>query len=563
MRRFEPLLVLLGYSVASLVLVGRFVVRAPHDAVVGSFGADQGFFAWSLVHWVEVVAGNQSPFLTDRIDAPMGFNLAWATTIPGPALLFAPLTALAGPLATYNTLAIAAPALAAWTTYLLCRHITRDSMAAILGGWIFGFSSYLLGETLNHLNLALVAALPLIVLVVIRLVEQSIRPGRGVLALAGLIALQFLTFTEVAATATVVGSLAVLAAIAIGPSKLRGRLLRTLPLIVAGYALAVAIISPLLLAALLHPNPINDRIRPDLYPIDLKNLVVPTVITWVGGERFQADSLQFAGNLTEQLAYLGPLLILAALGGIWRWRHERFVWVIFVTTIAAIVLSFGSHLTISGDAYWSMPWQVLTHLPLIQLALPTRIIVYAWLGIALLGSLFVTRRRGDLLPWFVARVGLVVVALICLLPVPRADLWRTDLQTPPGIQSGAAIAAIPNDAVVLILPYSFRGNGMYWQALAKMRYRMAGGYSAAAIPLDYTQFPAVVGFYNEQLPANPRQELLRYLAFTGTSWVLVDAQHPGPWAPFLREAGGVRSEVGGVVRYRFDPAVVRAQVRGA
>ena len=318
-----------------------------------------------------------------------------------------------------------------------------------------------------------------------------------------------------------------------------------------------------MIAAFLHPNPIAGRIHPDLYPLDLKNLVVPTVITWVGGARFQADSLQFVGNLTEQLAYVGPLLALVALGGIWRWRHERYVWVIVVTTVAAIVLSFGAHLTISGDPRWTMPWQVFTHVPLIRLALPTRIVVYAWLGIALLGSLFMTRRRDDLLPWFVARLGLVVVALVCLLPVPRADLWRTDLQTPAGIQSGAATAAIPNDAVVLILPYSFRGNGMYWQSIAKMRYRMAGGYSAAAIPLAYTQFPVIFGFYNDQLPANPRQELLRYLAFTGTSWVLVDARAPGPWAQFLREAGGVRSEVGGIVRYRFDPAIVRAQVHGA
>ena len=72
--------------------------------------------------------------------------------------------------------------------------------------------------------------------------------------------------------------------------------------------------------------------------------------------------------------------------------------------------------------------------------------------------------------------------------------------------------------------------------------------------------PVVYGFYNDQLPANPRQELLRYLAFTGTTWVLVDARAPGPWAQFLRETGGVRSEVGGVVRWYFDPAAVRAQV---
>ena len=121
------------------------------------------------------------------------------------AILAAPLTALIGPLATYNTLALAAPALAAWAAYLLCRHLTDESLAAILGGWTFGFSSYVLGETLNHLNLALVATLPLILLVAIRLIEESLPRVRATLLLAGLIALQFLIFTEVAATATLVG----------------------------------------------------------------------------------------------------------------------------------------------------------------------------------------------------------------------------------------------------------------------------------------------------------------------------------------------------------------------
>jgi hypothetical protein len=563
MRRLEPLWVLLGYTLASVVLIGRFWLRAPTDAVVGSFGADQGFFAWSLVHWVEAIAGQQAPFLTDRIDAPMGFNLAWATTIPGPALLLAPLTQLAGPLASYNLLAIAAPALAAWSAYLLCRHVTRDLLAALIGGWAFGFSSYLLGQTLNHVNLALVWTLPLIVLVVVRLIEQSLPPRRGLLLLAGLIAFQFLTFTEVAATATLVGALTLLAALVLGPHDLRSRLLRALPWIAGGYALALAIVSPLLIAALLHPNPIDQRIRPDLYPLDLKNLLVPTITTWAGGERFRGTSLQFAGNLTEQLGYVGPVLLLVAVAGLIRWRHERWVWVIAIGIATSIVLALGARLTYGGVAHWVMPWDLLTQLPLIRLALPTRIVVYAWLGIAVLAALFVARRERELPVVFGTRLGLAVVALLCLLPVPRADLWRTDLQTPPGITSGAATADIPDDAVVLILPYSFRGNGMYWQALARMRYRMAGGYSAAAVPAGYVPYPVVYGFYRDELPANPRQELLRYLAFTGTTWVLVDARFPGPWAQFLREAGGRRSEVGGVIRWQFEPGRVRAQVDGA
>ena len=560
MRRLEPLWVLLGYAVASVVLIGRFWLRAPHDAVVGSYGADQGFFAWSLVHWVEVLAGNQAPFLTDRIDAPQGFNLAWATTIPGPALLVAPLTGLAGPLWSYNLLAIAAPALAAWTAYLLCRHLTRDTVAAIAGGWTFGFSSYLLGETLNHVNLALVWPLPLIVLVVVRLVEGSMRPRRAVPALALLIAMQFLTFTEVAATGTLVGAIVLIAVLLLGP---RARLLRALPWIAAGYALALAIASPLLVAALVHPNPIDQRIRPDLYPLDLKNLVVPTQITWIGGDRLRDTSLQFVGNLTEQLGYVGPVLLLVAVLGVIRWRRERWVWVVVIGIVAAIVLALGARLTIGGHERWTMPWQALTHLPLIRLALPTRIVVYAWLGIAVLVALFVARRPGDAPGLVAARLGLVALALVCLLPVPRADVWRTDLSTPPGIATGAATDAIPDDAVVLVLPYAFRGDGMYWQALSRMRWRMAGGYSAAAIPAEYAPYPVVYGFYVDELPANPRQELLRYLAFTGTTWVLVDSRFPGPWAQFLREAGGRPEEIGGVTRWRFDPAQVRAQAHGA
>ena len=154
-------------------------------------------------------------------------------------------------------------------------------------------------------------------------------------------------------------------------------------------------------------------------------------------------------------------------------------------------------------------------------ALGFRTVTYRTVS-TVLAALFVARRRRDRPGAFLLRLGIAVIALACLLPTPRADLWRTDLQTPLGITDGTATADIPDDAVVLILPYSFRGNGMYWQALDRMRYRMAGGYSAAAVPAGYVPYPVVYGFYRDELPANPRQELLRYLAFTGTTWVLVD-----------------------------------------
>jgi hypothetical protein len=562
MRRVEPLLVLLGYALASVLLIGRHLLRAPADAVVGSFGADQGFFTWSLVHWVEVLRLQQTPFLTDRIDAPVGFNLAWATTIPGPALLLAPVTALAGPLASYNVLALAAPALAAWTAYLLCRHLTVDPLAAILGGWAFGFSSYLLGQTLNHVNLALVWALPLIVLVVVRLIEGSVRRQRGVLALAMLIGLQYLTFSEVAATATLVGALALGLALALGGAELRSRIVRALPWIGAGYGLGVVIASPLILTALLHPNPISARIRPDLYPLDLANILLPTRMTWLGGERFATRSAEFAGNVTEQLGYVGPLLLVVAALGWIRWRRRPITTVIGLSALAAAVMALGGRLTIDGVPGGWMPWAEIERLPLIGLALPGRIVVYTWLGIALLVALFAARKGDGDRAW-PARAAVAALALVLLLPTQDGRWWRTPLETPPGIASGSATRDIADDAVVLTLPYSFRGNGMHWQALDRMRWRQAGSYSAATLPAAYAGLPIMNALYGGPLPPDARGALLEYLALTGTEWVLIDARYPGPWTGLLREIGGERSDVGGVVRFRLDPARTRAQADGA
>ncbi len=564
MRRLEPLWVLLGYVAGSVLLIGRHLLRAPQEAVVGSYGADQGFFAWSFVHWLEVLRGAQVPFLTDRIDAPLGFNLAWATTIPGPALLLTPVTALAGPLVSYNVLALAAPALAAWTAYLLCRHLTADPLAAILGGWCFGFSSYLLGQTLNHLNLALVFALPAIVLLVVRLVEGSIRRVPAIAGLAALIAFQFLVFMEIAATAALVGGLTLAAALAIGPSDRRRRIVTALPPIALAGALALVAVSPLLLAALLHPNPIDERIRPDLFPLDVQNLIYPTSITWIGGEAFAERSLAFAGNLTEQLAYLGPLLIAVAVLGVIRWRAWRGTWITVAGIAIALVLAAGARLTSGGDPYGvALPWAWIEQVPLIRLALPTRIVVYAWIGLAVLVALFAAARPGGRPAVRTARLGIAVLALVLLLPTPRADVWRTSLEPPAGIADGSATAVIRDDAVVLVLPYSFQGDGMYWQARERMRWRQAGGYSAAALPAQYARFAIMGALYGESLPPRADRELLRYLAYTGTTWVLVDGRRPRSWPAVLERAGGVRSDVGGVIRFRFDPREVRARLTGA
>ena len=80
---------------------------------------------------VRVVAARDparaNPFVTHAVWAPTGSTSPGRRPPPGLALLFAPLTLAVGPVASYNVAAILMPALAAWTAFLLCRHLTRRS----------------------------------------------------------------------------------------------------------------------------------------------------------------------------------------------------------------------------------------------------------------------------------------------------------------------------------------------------------------------------------------------------------------------------------------------------
>lgn len=551
MRRLESPLVLLGYVAASLLLIGRFLLLDPTDAVVGRYGADQGFFIWSFTHWLEAVRGDVPFFVTDRIDAPVGFNLAWATTIPGISLLVLPLTALVGPITTYNVLALLAPALAAWTAYLLCRHLTGNVAAAIAGGWLFGFSSYLLSQTLNHLNLALIFPIPLIVLLVIRLIDGSLAPRRGTVLLALAIATQYAIFLEIAATATVIGVIALLVALVVGAPALRQAILAAVPAIALAYAGALILISPLLVGAFANPNPIGDRIFPELYPLDALNPLVPTTITWLGGEAFGDVSRRFAGNLTEQTGYLGLPLLAIAIWAVLERRREIAGWVLGVVLIVAFILSLGARLVIVGTPTIPLPWRLFEELPLIDLAIPARIFAYAALAAAVAAALWIGGGRRPR-----TRLIVVIAAAALLLPVQDGSYWRTPLERPDGILTGTATANIADDEVVLVLPYGPRGQGMLWQAGDDLRWRQAGSYSAAALPAAYAGFPIMGDLYRDQPSVNAPRELARFLAFTGTSTVLLPADDTAGWAQVLNEIGLPSRDVDGIRVVDVDPAIL-------
>ena len=89
-------LVLVAYTAVSALYFGVRLLPHPGRTVLG-YGRDPEIFIWSFAWWAHAIGHGLNPFVSRVVYAPDGINLAWATTVPGLAVPFAPLTALAGP----------------------------------------------------------------------------------------------------------------------------------------------------------------------------------------------------------------------------------------------------------------------------------------------------------------------------------------------------------------------------------------------------------------------------------------------------------------------------------
>ena len=269
--------VLMAYVAISFAYFGWRLLPHPGRAIVGS-GPDPLIFVWAFAWWPHAILGWTNPFVSHALFAPAGVNLAWATSVPGLAIPFAPLTLLAGPVASYNTAAVLLPALAAWAAYRLCSALTGSLWASLVGGYLYGFSSYVLAHQLQgHLNLNGEFVVPLLALALLRRLRGELDDRRFALRFGPLLALQLAISTEIALTLTL-ALVAVLALAWLLVSSSRPQLRALARPIAAGYAVAACAAAPLIAYILLGFKSQAFTGAQDS-GTDLVNLVVPTAST--------------------------------------------------------------------------------------------------------------------------------------------------------------------------------------------------------------------------------------------------------------------------------------------
>jgi hypothetical protein len=543
------------YGLASLAFFGRPLLFHGDRDYLGSHQYDPQIFIWSLGWWPHAILSWENPLVTHAMWPVTGVNLAWVTAVPGLALLAAPVTLLAGPALAYNVLTVALPALAAWTAFLLCRYLTASWWASLAGGYLFGFSSYMLAHmTAGHANLMSVFLVPLVALTVLHYVHAEIGRRALALRLGVILGAQVYLSTEVFATLTVSLVASLVVAFVLVPEvriRLRGAALPVL----GAYGIACAVAAPILGYAItdFRSESIND---PALFPADLLNVVVPTEATLVTGERARALSREFLGGVAESGAYLGlPLLVVLGWYALQTRRHPsgRLPIVLLALGIAA---ELGVALRVAGDRVMQLPWALAERLPALNNVLPVRFAMYVALGAAVVAALWAASPR----PAAWLRAALVAAAVVSLVPALSRDLWHYTPTRPAFFADGAYRTCFRPDETVFI-PDSAGMDATLWQAESGYRFRLANGSLSPELPEGIPDPDVALAALYNVVPPGGGTAVVRLARRLEATVIVLDPEHVGQWGPVLVEAGLEPVRNGGVWLYPLRPLPPSCRVR--
>ncbi len=546
-RRLQSFGAFALYLALAVLLLDRGLIGHP-GYFIGQ-GTDPPQTMWFFNWWRFSLEHGLNPFITDWVWAPLGINLAWTTFVPIPAWISIPMQLTVGEPATYNIIVTLMPPLAAFAAFLLCRRVTGAFWPSVLGGYIFGFSPYMLGEVLAHLDLAAVFLVPLIVLLTLKKLGGEISARRFAIGLAALLTAQFLCFPELFATVTIVGGFALFLALALFDAGVRARLVGLIAPAIAGYLMAGGLLSPYLFYLLARGFPHAPLWTPGNYSADLLAFLVPTETLMLGTARAATEITRtFPGDIYENGAYLGIATILFV--EVFRRRYWREPVGKFLTVLFAVIViaAMGPSLHIAGRQGIWMPWAIVERLPLISIALPMRFMMYAFLVVAIMAAMWFASSpaRG------VSKFAAAAIIVASIAPNPHASFWVSRLDIPPFFTDRTYANELEPREIILPLPWGQSGNSMYWQLQSDMYFRMAGGWTGIS-PFEFRRMPVVNYFYGGIDLPEAADQLKAYIARFGVRAVIADPKEANfpIWQKTLASLGVAALNEKGVWIYKI------------
>jgi hypothetical protein len=496
LRRLAPsVIVIVGYLLIGMVAFWPVFPGISHRLF--SVEADYAQSVWFLAWVPHALAHGLDPFFSNAIFVPTGVNLAQNTASPLLGLVTAPFAMVLSPVVRANLLMVLGMPVSATAAFVVLRRWGVWRPAAALGGLIYGFSPYMVGQSLAHVQLIFVPLPPFIALTVVSILQRQGKPRRLGIQLGLLVTAQYLISPEILTTVSIC-IIAAVACVAVRHPANVPALARSAarPVAIALAVTAVLLAYPVWML-INGPQHFTGSTWPLVNPFhnDLFSFVVPgplqKVSFWM---RALGTRLVGGYDPVESGGYIGvPLLMLSGILA-WRSRRSPRSQLAVVVILVAALLSLGPHLAIDGRLTdIPLPFLVLDHIPLLNDIIPSRLCFEMGAGLAAViafglddlrrvpargdqrgsaRSHQAQRRRGAV------SAGVTLVVVATLLPQ-----WPTSgpyVAPPASALPAGLLRAVPaGDPVAIAYPYDtiYNMQPMLWQAEDGFDFRLLGGYA--------------------------------------------------------------------------------------
>jgi hypothetical protein len=472
--------------------------RQPYTHVIADNVGDQAFFEWVLAYGTQLLRHGGDPFFTTLMNAPLGVNLAANTSITVYAILFAPVTILAGPQVTFVTVLTLNLAGSAVAWYLfLNRWVTRNRLSAAVGGLFCGFAPGFVAHANGHINWSSGWIAPVVLWALLKLRE----PGRWLrngVVLGALLAVGFSIAAEGLFFTALAGGVFLLAWSA--PAATRGEAKAAARTVLAGLGVT-AVVAGTLLAYPLYMHFAGPQtfagtgFNQRHYAEDIASYFAFSDRTIAARAGLGSD---LAPNPTEQTSFFGlPLMIFIVVAWVTLWRRAEpgrraTLRALAVVGGLVMVISFGPRLLFFGqETPIPLLYALLQRLPLFDSALPAR---FALVLVGVFGVILAL--TADLLlddesvphPAQTSFAAAFALALLPIFPLPLLTSERTP--EPRFIADGTWQRYVPAGGTLSALPFAINvaADGQRWQA-----YTMARGGPLFRIPDGYFLGPDAEG----------------------------------------------------------------------
>jgi len=369
----------------ALTLVMTYPLVLHIGSAIPGWPGDNFFYVWQF-SWVQEALANpmKSIWYAPSVYYPDGFDLRNAELTPANSIGMAPVTAMVGPVVSYNVMNLLTFMLSAYFMYRLIVWMTDSDLAGMIAGCVFAFSAYRMAHFAGHPNLMSTQWVPLMFLGIEAFLLYGKRKYAILASLSfGLLALSTWYYAYFAALVL--------------PIYLFVRVRQERNLSVDWRRIGDALLGGIIALAMVLPFTVpylqfwtQGKMRHSFAGIDqvsaeITDYLIPTLrhpLWGVAVQRMLGEQARLFW--VERALFLGGVaLFLALFGVLFRWRDPR-VRAILLLVLVAVVLSLGPTLHWQGER--------------IGLPLPNR------LANALLASPSLTNTLGQIEPKLLAQL---------------------------------------------------------------------------------------------------------------------------------------------------------------